>query len=298
MNFNDKNVIIFGMSIYPNTNQIVPMGSLYDSIEYFLKIYEENKDIQLLFHLMIRNDGQTNVYKRFNNRFDSLYDQIRDIIRGKYYIDDWSFMDNIHFIDLKDLFFNNIPNKILTIDLITPKYFKDFIARAKNGIYIIPELTSQEFFYKSKINKVTYYTEMPFCYGDINYRLKFDFERCKPIKEFNDKLYINYPKQDPFKNTKILVELNKLKKDFLIKEDQFLYDLHKHFNEYVYFQSDLWFDTHPRLFHECKYYNKPYHYFNWKGVKDGGYYRYKYSLEDDLKDLQLTKDDIIVKEMS
>jgi hypothetical protein len=295
--FNDKNAVIFGISLTPENLEIVPMGSLYDSLEYFMKIYETNKDVQLLFHLSIHYVGNREIFKRLNGKFDFLYEQLKKIIDGKYDIDDYSFFDNIHFIDIKELFWNNNLNKILTIDLMTPRLFKEIFARAKSEILIISELTSDSYFYRSKANKVTYYTEMPFCYCDVPYRIKFDFEKWKPISHFDNKLYVNYPKKNPLQEPKILIELNKFKKEILVKENQFLYDLHAHFNEYVYFQSDKWFDTHPKLFHESKFYNKPYHYFNWKNVKDGAYYRYKWSLDDNLKDLQLDNNDIIIKKM-
>jgi len=295
--FNDKNAIIFGMSLTPQTYDIVPMGSLYDSLEYFMKIYETNKDVQLLFHITIHYDGITNIFKQMNGNFESLYKQLKKIIDGKYYVDDYSFFDNIHFVDLKHLFVNNQLNKILTIDLLTPSIFKKFIARGKE-ILIIPEWTYPKYFYQSNVNKVTYYTEMPFCYCDVQYRMKFDFERLKPVDSFANKLYINYPYRDWKESALIMNKVEEIKKPLLIKEEQFLYDLHFHFDEYMYFQSSSWFDPHPKLFHECKFYNKPYHYFNWKNVKDGAYYRYYMSLEDNLKELQLDKNDIIIRKMS
>lgn len=275
------------------------MGSLYDSLEYFIKIYENNKDVHLVFHLLSRggviNDKE--MYKRNHKNPEKIFSQIKKILDGKYFIDDYSFFDNIHIVDLYRFFFTTQLNKILTIDLATPGKFKNFIANGKE-ILIIPEWTSYQYFYQSKVNKVTYYTEMPFCHCDVPYRMKFDFERCKPVDTFKDKLYINYPQLNPFKVLKISDEINKVNKEILVKEDNFFYDLHFHFNEYMYFQSDAWFDPHPKLFHECKYYNKPYHYFNWKNVKDGAYYRYHMSLDDKLSDLQLTNDDIIIKKMS
>jgi len=295
--YDDKNAVIFGVSLTPRDLEIVPMGSLYDSLEYFMKIYEYNKDVFLLLHLSIHYDGITDIFKQLNGKFDFIYKQLKVIIKSKYNISDYSFFNNIHIVDLKKVFWTNHLRKILTLDLMSPRFFNEFIARAKDGVFIVSELTSPEYFYKSKINQVTYYSEMPFCYSDIDYRLKYDFEKWKPINSFKKQLYINYPKQDPFKNPKIKDIINSFNKSVLIKEKQFLYDLHKHFDEYLYFQSNKWFDTHPKLFHECKYYNKPYHYYNWKGIKDGAYYRYKYSLDDDLKKLQLSKNDPIIQRM-
>jgi len=296
--FDGDNAVIFGLVIDHKCN-IIPMGSLYDSIEYFLNIYDVNNDIKLLFHL-IPNDGfieRNKTYKRFEKEVTNILKKIRDIIEIRYYTSDFSFFDNIHIVDIKQLFLNNKFNKILTIDMSTPQTFKSFIARA-NEIIIIPELTKYQYFYKSNRNKVTYYTEMPFCYCDVPYRIKFDFERTKSIDNFDNKLYVNYPKLNPYDDIDVKNKIEKINKDVLIKEDNFFYDLHKHFNEYMYIKSLMWFDPHPKLFHECKYYNKEYHYFNRYNIKDGSYYRYNWSLTDKLKDLQLNKDDIIIRMMS
>lgn len=297
-NFDGINAIIFGLVIDMNDN-IVPMGSLYDSLEYLMKIYETNKDIHLIFHLLSREGRRSHDFLMNSNanNLEKIKDKIRLILDGKYLIDDYGFIDNIHIVDLKKLFWNNHLNKILTIDLSTPRNFKRFIARA-NEIFIIPELTKPTHFYQSKVNKVTYFTEMPFCHCDVEYKMKFDFDRLKPIDSFQEKLYVNYPKLNINDDQRILNEIQKINKPLLIKENQFLYDLHNHFDEYVYFQSNAWFDPHPKLFHECKYYNKPYHYFNWRGVKDGAYYRYYDSLTENLNDRQINKDDIIVQRMS
>lgn len=313
--FTDKNVIIFGL-VFDSKHDIVPMGSLYDSLEYFMKIYENNNDIRLLFYIIPtgglfdqvmfrkKQHGVKPVdyvdFKVSHINIDLIKKQLLNIIDGKYIIDDYFFMDNIHLITLTKFFIRNNPNKILTIDLSTPRKFKLFLARAKTEILIIPEWTDPvEYFYQSEVNKVTYYTEMPFCHCDVPYRMKFDFERYKPLDDdIPEKIYINYPKMTyPYDNERVNTVISNFGKEVLIKEDQFLYDLHNHFYEYVYFQSDKWFDPHPKLFHECKYYNKPYYYYNWKHVKDGSYYRYRSSLTDNLSDLQLTKDDIIVKRM-
>ncbi|MCK5767290.1 MAG: hypothetical protein KAH35_02805 [Candidatus Atribacteria bacterium] len=261
-NFDGDNAIIFGLVLYGNAS-VVPMGSLYDAIEYFLTIYESNKDIKLLFHLVPQSGyiDYNSIYKHLTPKFDYILKQIRDIIDSRYYVSDFCFFDNIYIVNLVDLFLGSSLNKILTVDLTTPKKFKENFARAKE-IFIIPELTKSEYFYQSKRNKVTYFTEMPFCHCDVPYKMKFDFERCKPIDTFDEKLYVNYPRNNPYKDVKVSSEIDKFNKDVMIKEDKFHYNLHPLFDEDVYFQSTMWFDPHPKLFHECKFYGKPYHYFN------------------------------------
>jgi len=287
--FSDKNIILFGLVLDAESN-ITPMGSLYDALEYFMFIYKHNKDVHLIFNIIKINRYVKDV------KIESIKNEIVKIINGKYDISDYSFMGNVHVLNLKDLFFKNKPNIVMTVDLTMPFGFKNFMCRAKEVI-IIPEYTTSMYYYKSKKNKVTYFTEMSFCYSDVPYKMKIDFESHKKIDKFDNKLYVNYPKYDAKNRPEVLDFACDIGKELLIKEDRYFYDLHERFDEYVYFQSDRWFDPHPRLFHECKLYNKPYHYKS-IGVKDGSYYRYKDSLAENLSDRQLTKDDIIVKMMS
>jgi len=312
-NFDDKNIIIFGL-VFDCAHNIIPMGSLYDSIEYFLEIREQNPDVQLLFYIiptsklffqsLDKNKQHVgNSYVDFSIPAITLLtikDQLRNIIDGKYLIDDYSFMDNIHLIELTKLFLRNNPNKILTLDLSTPRKFKMFLARAQTEVLIVPEWTKNEYYYQSKINNVNYYTEMPFCKCDVPYKMKFAFKRLRSIpKELPNKLYINYPQMSfPFTDPQINGIINNYNKEVLIKEGNFFFDLHERFNEYIYFQSVKWFDPHPKLFHECKFYGKPYHYYNLNNVKDGSYYRYRDSLTESISERELTKDDVIVQKMS
>ena len=284
MDFHGKNVIIF--SICCDKNGIVLMGSLFDSLEYFVKIYESNPEILLLLNP---------IYIQSQSTEQSILQQLTELINARYCFSDKSFLNNIHFIDIKRLFFDYVFNKILVMDLATPERFIKYYIRAKE-IIILPEWTDKKHLYQSVHNKVTYYTEMPFCYCNVPYKMKFLFEQYKQFDEFDDALYINYPKLNYKDDREKLQIINKYKKPVMVKDEKVHYDLHKRFNEYVYFQSPLWFDPHPKLFHENKFYKKPYKYYN-NNVKDGSYYRYHDSINEKLSDRELSKDDIIVKEM-
>lgn len=57
-------------------------------------------------------------------------------------------------------------------------------------------------------------------------------------------------------------------------------NFHSFFDTYVYYHMG-YFDPHPRLFHECSFYNKKIIYINKQNIKDGGFFRYKDSLKRD-----------------
>lgn len=282
MDYNGKNVIIFSIVTEAN-DEIKMMGSLFDSIEYYAEILKYNPDV----HLLLAPFHTCNHEKVLN--------QLKDIIDQRYNYD-FDLMKNIGFINLKNNFLKYHFNNVVTFDLGSPRQFKKFFVRA-NNVFIVSELTSDDYFYKSKINKVTYFSEMPFCYSDVPYKMKMAFQHFKHFDSFKNNLYINYPKADYLEDEKITNVVNFYNKPILVKDAKPLYDLHKHFDEYIYFQSDAWFDTHPRLFHESKFYKKSYMYYNYSNVKDGAYYRYYDSIQEPLKMRELTKDDEIVQRM-
>jgi hypothetical protein len=73
-------------------------------------------------------------------------------------------------------------------------------------------------------------------------------------------------------------------------------NLFEHFDAYIYYHANKWFDVHPRLFLECAFYNKDIHYFNKFNVKDGSYYRYHDLMKYGMEDRHLNEHDEIVKE--
>lgn len=282
-NLNGKNVVL--MVIFPKNGSLMPMGCLYNAIEYFIEIYRHNPDIHLV------------LYK--SHRFTaSVTKIIRDIIEFRYDISDYSFMDNVVVVDnLTILLLHNKFNKILSMCSSTHKAFKVSPVRA-NKVIIIPGYTDKEHYYQSDTIDVKYYSEMPFCKHDVPYKMKMLFNSFRSFESYENNLYVNHPYSDISKNKYAMRVLESFDKPRLVKNDKFIYDLHRHFNEYVYIKSDVWFDPSPRLFHESKFYGKPYHYFNECGVKDGSWYRYYGSLDENISDRDLSGDDEIVQLMS
>lgn len=281
------NVIIY--SLVTDKNEIVPHGSLFDSLEYLMQIYEVNPSIKLLLFVL--------PYKHLSRPSEEkIRAELRDIVWNRYDVD-MQFLDNIEFIDLRRVFFDYEFRKVLTLDLATPKFLKDFGIRA-NEVFIVPEWTTDEYFYQSNINDVTYFTEMPFCHCDVPYKMKFAFDKMRDFHNYAPYLYVNYPKYD----WKFDADATKWVADHrmspMTKGDKFYPDLHAQFHHYVYFKSPFWFDPHPRLFHECARYGKPFWYFNNNGVLDGSYYRHEDVQEEELSKRELTKDDEIVRRMS
>jgi len=291
------NALIFSLCHFGEDIKL--MGSLFDAIEYFLIIQQFNKDFKILLSPFYVG-AYKQEFKRNSNLSlnDHLLSEVFKIINARYIIDDPSCFDNIEIIDLNKLILTHDFNKVLLLDMATPKKLKKSFIRAKE-VHIITELTTEEYFYTSKHNKVVYHTEMPFCYSDIPYTIKFAFDLYKPINKFKESLYVNYPKKDPLKEEQIKELVLSFNKPLFSKNYQEnFYNLHELFNEYVYIKSDAWFDTHPRLFHECKFYGKPFYYHNFLNVKDGSYYRYYAAKEESWKDRNLDKNDTIVKIMS
>lgn len=89
--------------------------------------------------------------------------------------------------------------------------------------------------------------------------------------ELNEVLKLIKPEQ------KLIVSLQrdqKITNDRVICLYEHPKDFHALFNTYVYYHTG-YFDPHPRLFHECYFYNKEIIYINKNNIKDGGYFRYK-----------------------
>lgn len=292
------NALIYSFCHYTN---YVPklVGSLFDAIEYYLIIREYNKDFKLFISPFYV--GENKLLHKKNNPIGTcesiILNTIKDIVDAKYDVNDDTYLDNIEIIDLNKIILTHSFDKLLLLDMATPRKIKKSFVRAKE-VHILTEKTTEEYFYTSKHNKVIYHTEMPFCYSDISYNMKFAYDLFKPINNFKNTLYVNYAKKD-YKLEPELVELvNSYNKPIFEKiYGQNHYNLHELFDEYVYIKSDRWFDTHPRLFHECKFYGKQFYYHNFLNIKDGSYYRYHAAKEESWKERNLTKNDSIVMEM-
>jgi hypothetical protein len=251
-------------------------GALIDTFEYFLQIYELNKEFKFF---LLNCDQKT--YDRFIYIINDRYDLTN--------IED--FEQNIIRIPLGD-FLRFKLGRVLVVDFVTVNKTRG-ILKADEVIVISESFTNErDHTYSKNFYKVTYYSEMPFEYKDKEYRMKFLFNRFKPIKNVREGIYVN----SPFNMDYSFLEKIKLpNKPIVYKERLHMNNMFEQFDVYLYYHANKWFDPHPRLFHECFFYNKEIMYFNDYKIKDGSYYRYNDLLETGLENRTLSKEDEVVK---
>jgi hypothetical protein len=135
---------------------------------------------------------------------------------------------------------------------------------------------------------------MPFHHRDVDYRMKFLFDRYKPLQNIEPAIYINSPNNDDYLFIK---KLNLPDKKLLYKDRIHVDNLFEKFDEYVYYHANKWFDPHPRMILESAFYGKKIHYYNPHKIKDGSLYRWKDYKENGLKNRNLTREDEIVRQL-
>jgi len=260
--------------IYHNFHLV---GSLIDAIEYFLVIFEQNKDFKLIF---------------INSTNDDL-NKIFSIIEDRYNLTGIENYRNNILSYSKSQILRTQFDQVLTIDYSVIKETKGLICTKKIISIVEKHTENPNFMYNKKLYNVDYYGEMPFEYRDYPYRMKMLFSRYKPLKEVRDAIYINSPSNKDFSFISTLNLPNKpiLKKSRTTHKN----NLFEFFTLYVYYHANTWFDPHPRLFQECYFYGKDILYFNKHNIIDGSYYRYNDLLENGLKDRYLDQNDEIVR---
>jgi hypothetical protein len=260
--------------IFYEYNQLIT-GSTINMFEYYLCAYQYNKDLKLILI-----NARRSTIKKFLGIIENRY-----ILDG---IED--FNKNIICIS-KSVLIRMEFDTVLVLDYNTINHTRGLL-RADKIIVISEKYTDRYFYSKTKYN-VTYYGEMPFHYRDIKYRMKCLFYRFKPLREINTGTYINSPKND--ENIERLALSLGAPEPYITKsKTKHRENLFEQFTTYFYYHADKWFDPHPRLFLECKYYGKEIIYYNPIGVKDGSWYRYYDVLLHGLKDRTLnSKDEII-----
>jgi len=266
------NVILFASS----DNYLRLYGSLFDAYEYFSFAVRFNPDLKMWFSTL-------------NLRVKS---EVKQALKQRYTD---TVTDKISFMNISEVFRKLLTTKIRKLfffDLSSLRILQQVPCQCQK-IFYVTEFTSKDFLLNRK--NVVYCSEMPFCRTDMKIRMRFFFETYRKFSEFENNLYVNYPK-GKLEEVKDIIE-SVSKKPVLFKENKALYDLHKHFDEYLYVKSPYWFDPHPRLFHESKFYGKAYHYVNNLNVKDGSYYRYLDSIENDISTRDMTTDDNLIQEM-
>lgn len=238
-------------------------GTLFDVFEYYICMLENNVPV----FLIIIGD------KKFHKFFE--------IFEEKYNIDDIKWKDSIIYLDSKAQLLKYKFNKVLMFDYTTIAYCHD-VLDYKN-LYIITNKIN----YK-RIENATYFTELwNVIYYDVKYKCKFLFDRYKEIKNSDNMLFVNV-----LGNIDIKKYTNK---DYITKKDTHYKNFFSSFNEYLYITDGSIFDCHPRLFHECYFYNKKIEYINTSNNKDGAYYRYIDLMKNGLDDRHLNSSDEIIK---
>jgi len=252
-------------------------GSTINAIEYFLAGYEHNPELKLIL---------LNGTKSFRRK-------LLKIIFERY--DMKGFTHAVHNIICQKKF--NLPilkfDTVLILDYMTINQVKGII-RAKNIIVISEKYSDNpEYFLDKSLYNVTYYGEMPFHYKDYEYKMKCLFQRYKPLKMEIEGTYINSPRNDD-----VDVDFLQLPAPFIFKsKTKPKENLFEHFTHYVYYHADKWFDPHPRLFLECKYYNKKLFYLNPLNIKDGSWYRWRDIQMNGIENRTLSNEDEIIRQL-
>jgi hypothetical protein len=264
--------------LYNDHDTIKVSGSIIDCFEYYFCILEHNPNIKL-------------VLINFSHDFLNF---IFDIIKDKYVLDDLDWKKNIWFFKKYDIIKYRF-RKVLVIDYSTIKKTKGLLVA--DEIFVITEYFTQypDYFYDKNIYNVTYYTEMPFEYCDVPYKLKLLFDRFKPIEMKQKGIYVHSPFNPNLDQIPEELGLDD-RKPIYYKKLKHMDDLFAYFDEYIYYHVDMYFDTHPRMPLECTFYNKKVKYIKNNDTKDGSYYRFKDLEENGLKDRFLNKDDEIVQQ--
>jgi hypothetical protein len=255
-------------------------GSLINAIEYFLAGWEHNHELKL-FLINGTKTFKRKLLKLIGERYDltGISDALYNIIcLKKFYLPSKQF------------------DSILVLDYMTISHIKGII-RAKNIMIISEKYTEMpKYFLDKSLYPVTYYGEMPFHYKDIEYRMKCLFDRYKPLKDIKRGTYVNTPNNENY--LKVQDTFSDLPRPMYFKSKTIpKTHLFECFTHYLYYHADKWFDPHPRLFLECKFYNKQIIYHNPHEIKDGSWFRYHDVLQNGLMNRYLTKDDEIIKEL-
>jgi len=266
-----KNVVLF--YIY---KPLEITGSTINAIEYFLAIFEHNPDIQLVLI-----NGNEMVRDMFINLAESRYD-----------LDDLGYKDSIICLS-KIKLARKVFDRVLVLDFETIKETRDLL-HTKELIVIQEKHTDKEEYTFDEINSkdITLYGEMPWQVKDIQYRMKMLFHRFKMLTKVEKGVYVNSPRNKDYSFLKKSALPNK---PIIYKSRIHLDNMFEHFDTYLYYHADTWFDPHPRLFHECLFYNKGILYENPKKIKDGSFYRFNDMCSFGLQGRILNRNDEVVR---
>jgi len=261
-------------------------GSHINALEYFLTIFEYNPEICLVLV----------------NCSEKGKEELIRVAKDRYYLDDLTGWESqIKCLENRVKLIRQGFTKILVLDFYTIPNTKTLLHSQE--IVEIAEFTNPDHAPKNiefdrydeyNSRKHTVFGEMPWQEKDVQYRMKMMFSRFKIPEKVTPGYYINSP-GNPDKSYMKKLDLEKDKPIFH-KRRQHLANMFEHFDEYIYYHGNSWFDPHPRLFVECTFYGKKIRYINEHGIKDGSYYRYKDVCTNGIAGRILTKNDEIVRQ--
>jgi len=254
-------------------------GSTINAIEYYLEGLQHNPELKLLF-INGNNSFKRKIQKLMHERY----------VFGK---GEWErAVINIELVS-KYRFPSLAFDTVLVLDYVTISETRG-ILRA-NKILVISEKYTDSIYYDKSLYNVEYFGEMPFHYKDHEYRMKCLFDRYRKLGEVKKGTYVNSPRNEKDIDLKEYIHLPK---PFIYKSKTDPEEnLFEQFTHYVYYHANNWFDPHPRLFLECRFYNKVMTYINPHNLKDGSWYRWEDLRVNNLENRTLSKDDEIIRQL-
>lgn len=256
-------------------------GSTLNALEYYIEAHEHNKDMKLIL-LNGTHAFKKNIIKIAKERYNlGLFNGIKD---------------NIICVRKSNLVAYKF-NTVLILDYMTIKETKGILL--SNKIIVISEKYTghPEYFFSKDFYNVEYYGEMPFHYKDHDYRMKCLFDKYKPLKKVNTGTYINSPRNKGFLDVEKLQNF-RLPEPYIYKSKTDPEEnLFEKFTHYFYYHVNEWFDPHPRLFLECKFYNKIIYYLNPLEIQDGSWYRWIDIQKNGIENRTLSKNDEIIRQL-
>jgi hypothetical protein len=251
-------------------------GSVINAFEYFISILENGGDIYLLF---------VNSDKELKNKFIEVFE-------NRYNLDNLPYKERFIPVKSRRMLLHRKFRKVLILDYSTIFKLKGLINA--DEIVVIQEKHTKEKDYQFTEGNVVRYGEMPFQLKDYEYRMKLLFGRFRKLRYTKEGIYVNSPKNDNYSFLDEII-VSKKPKSIIVKSRVHRKNLFEHFDTYLYYHANKWFDPHPRLFLECAFYGKDIIYFNNYKILDGSFYRYYDLLENGLKDRTLNSEDEIVR---
>ena len=250
-------------------------GALINAIEYFLYLYELDKNIKLV---LIGGE-------------ECHIDEICKLSKERYVLDGIEdFRDNIMPMKISQMVRVKF-DKVLILNAGVIKRVKGLLVNCRITIVSDRFTDNPDYMLTNDIYDVVYYGEMPFEYRDIDYKMKFLFHRYKTLENVKNHTYVSTHDISVIDNMRGQYGL--IFRDSDTSRENFFSE----FDKLLYIVDRDRCDPSPRLFLECKFYGKDVEYVNPCGIKDGSWYRYQAYIHEDIKCRYFTPNDYVIREM-